>query len=73
MNSPLVTQVNDIATHGGLKLPFVTYGKFIIPSTFGFATRGSNYTIHTPPPEGIRGLYTREVTDQERVIVARVQ
>ena len=49
VNSPL-------ATHGELKLPFVTRGEFIIPTTCGFATRGRNYTIPTPPPEGIATL-----------------
>ena len=44
------------ATRGELKLPFVTRGKFIIPTTCGFATRGRNYTIPTPPPEGIEAM-----------------
>ena len=42
-----------IATCGELKLPFVTRGEFMIPATCGFATRGGNYTISNPPPEGI--------------------
>ena len=57
VNSPLVTQVNLNSYHsnecGELKLPFVTCGEFIIPTTCGFTTRDRNYTIPTPPPEGI--------------------
>jgi hypothetical protein len=62
VNSPLVTQVNLnsyhlwLPTHGELKLPFVTRGEFIIPNTCGFATHGRNYTIPTPPPEGIAAV-----------------
>ena len=43
-------------THGALKLPFMTRGKFIIPTTCGFATHGRNYTVPTPSPEGIEAL-----------------
>ena len=65
VNSPLVTQVNlnsttrGFATRGELRLPFVTRGEFIIPTTCGFATRGRNYTIPTPPPEGIEAMLPR--------------
>ena len=41
---------------GELKLPFVTRWEFIIPTTRGFATCGRNYTIPSPPPEGITSL-----------------
>jgi hypothetical protein len=41
---------------GELKLPFVTRRKFIIPTTRGFATCGRNYTIPSPPPEGITSM-----------------
>ena len=41
---------------GELKLPFVTCRKFIIPTTRGFATCGRNYTIPSPPPEGISSV-----------------
>ena len=34
----------------------MTCGEFIIPTTHGFATRGRNYTIPTPPPEGIEAI-----------------
>ena len=34
----------------------MTRGEFIIPTTCGFATRGRNYTIPTPPPEGIEAI-----------------
>ena len=34
----------------------MTRGEFIIPTTCGFATRGRNYTVPTPPPEGIEAI-----------------
>ena len=34
----------------------MTRGEFIIPTTCGFATRGRNYTIPTPPPKGIEAF-----------------
>ena len=62
VNFPLVTQVNlnlkSIPLNDELKFPFVTHGEFIIPTTCGFATRGRNYTIPTPPPEGIAAFIT---------------
>ena len=68
VNSPL-------ATHGELKLPFVTRGEFIIPTTCGFATRGRNYTIPTPPPEGIEAMaqFRAKVQDASRCTYLRFQ
>ena len=48
VNSLLVTQGN-----------FVTCRKFIILTTRGFATCGRNYTIPSPPPEGITSMIQR--------------
>ena len=46
----------------------MTRGEFIIPTTCGFATRGRNYTIPTPPPEGIEALLSSELFNtKERV------
>ena len=42
--------------HGELKLPFVTCRKFIILTTPGFATCSRNYTVPSPPPEGIKSF-----------------
>ena len=49
---------------GELKLPFVTRRKFIIPTTRGFATCGRNYTIPSPPPEGITSILWTMVISQ---------
>ena len=37
-------------------MPFVTRGEFIIPTTRGFATRGRNYPVPFPSPEGINPI-----------------
>ena len=41
---------------GNWSVPFVTCGKFIIPTTRGFATRGRNYPVPFPSPLGISPL-----------------
>ena len=46
---------------GELKLPFVARRKFIIPTILGFATCGRNYTIPSPPPEGIMSFQIRSL------------
>ena len=38
----------------------MTHGEFIIPTTCGSATRGRNYTIPNPPPEGIAAVHETE-------------
>ena len=55
-----IPTTRGFATRGELRLPFVTRGEFIIPTTCGFATRGRNYTIPTPPPEGIEDFALNE-------------
>ena len=38
---------------GNWDVPFVTCGEFKIPTTHGFATRGRNFPVPSPPPKGI--------------------
>ena len=38
---------------GNWDVPFVTCGEFKIPTTHGFATRGRNFSVPSPPPKGI--------------------
>ena len=40
----------------GIEIAFHDSWKFIIPTNCGFATHGRNYTVPSPPPEGIEAL-----------------